>query len=1113
MTRSLFVSHHGDDLNDCTNGSVPCRTVRHTVKISNEGDHIYIDYSDGRPYMECENVTYSTCSIHLTKSISFHGVNGKAEIRCWKRCNFFIITSQELNVTRVKFVNLAISNSNTVARLEDGTRSELVFQNMLIGDSLTAIYSKRSNLCSIMILDSSFEDVGKFQWGIYLRCLNLTAHIISSVFKKTPVYVTNCANKKTPWTKTEIFVRNTTFTNENVPTKAQMFAIKPFVAILNITMIDSEFRNHALFSSVKHGIGASALQVYDDHSSVRNITFMMFSNLVFKNNYNNWAALSLIIGYREDTEVNVMIRESVFRNNSLALRVSSHCFCSYSPSIKKVPTIILEKNTFVQNFYDMLRTNGAAAIYFQDVKGRVLSCRFLDNKPGQNPYTGVVTNSRGAKVTFLNCLFENRQTAEQANQMFSSAGLSLNFYGKNTFNLAALKESQTVFARILTNIDNGVTTKKHFEILCPRGYMLNTQRQCENLKRAYKCRYIIVKCEQCPRKTYTVERGKFIFNESNDIQCQQCPRGGECEGGLVHAKPNFWGHKTEMTKVVFSQCLPGYCCQSKNCGTYGSCHGNRSGTLCGQCQEGMSESLFSTQCVSNKECSLNYFFVLGTIAALVFYLIFFLYHKEIVRFIRRRLISKRLSFPRTSNHEQRDNVRAGGNNSSPSGIIKIFFYYYQVCNLIRSSLGSSKNGQFIQHFENAISRVMDMILVNLPSFNCPFKDLRAVPKTVIVHSVGYCLLGLLCLLYLTSKLFLILRRTRNDGDRETALQSMAVNSIHRSHALKPSFSQRVASAFTYISLLMYTSSAKFCLSFLHCVPVGDSQVLLLDGSIKCYQTFQYFLLAYLISSILPFCLIPVLGSYLLKFRRIGVKQFCAACIFPLPFCCFWLYMLLKGCRPEHQRMNSGMEENINVVRSEQHPNDTHANATATEEISDGAGEHGTTSNSSELAILGVLLGPFRCHKEFMCFPSSHIPWEGFLIFRRLILVIVLTFVYDIQLRLFLALILCVGILIVHMFVNPFQRKCENVLECFSLGTHVIFCGSTLIKALYYGEDYSSLSNNLRILNVIENIFIIAPLSIIITVVVISIIIKLVFGIKLCVSVLIRKIGRFFRLIM
>ena len=96
-----------------------------------------------------------------------------------------------------------------------------------------------------------------------------------------------------------------------------------------------------------------------------------------------------------------------------------------------------------------------------------------------------------------------------------------------------------------------------------------------------------------------------------------------------------------------------------------------------------------------------------------------------------------------------------------------------------------------------------------------------------------------------------------------------------------------------------------------------------------------------------------------------------------------------------------------------------------------------------------------------------------------------------------------------MFVNPFQRKSDNVLESFSLGSHVVLCGSTLIKALYYGED-SSFSNRLPVLNVIENIFILAPLSVIMIIVVVSIAIKLVFALKLCVLVIIRKVRRLLR---
>jgi hypothetical protein len=170
-----------------------------------------------------------------------------------------------------------------------------------------------------------------------------------------------------------------------------------------------------------------------------------------------------------------------------------------------------------------------------------------------------------------------------------------------------------------------------------------------------------------------------------------------------------------------------------------------------------------------------------------------------------------------------------------------------------------------------------------------------------------------------------------------------------------------------------------------------------------------------------------------------------------------------------------------------------------------------TTNVAESAILGVLLGPFRSHEAFMCFPTSQIPWEGFLIFRRLALIVVLNFVYDIHVRLFLALTLCVAILVSHMFVYPFERKRDNVLESFSLSSHIVLCGLALIKTLYYGEDYS-FKNSLPALEMVETAFVVTPLSVVIILVVFGVIVKFGSGLKFCAIGFFRIMRRLPRLI-
>ena len=1078
MTNTLFVSHYGDDRNNCHNWTTPCRTVRNAVKMANEGDRIFIDYANGSPYMECQNLTQTRYSMGLTKSVSFYGINGKAEIRCSKQYDLFNITSPTGKITRVKFVNLIISKSVAAVQLNLKTRSEIVFQNVIVKNNIYGINSKYSLDCSILIVNSTFEY--NFPKGIRLQCFRVNAQIVSSFFRVTRALFSNIGYKPPRWQSMRIWVRNTLVDGDYTQMCVDLFAIQAMPATLNVTITNSQFKNHiAICGPTKK---YSALHIYNHNSDSHIISSSIFlSSLSIENNYNNWFTLALDAFYLNFTKVKIMIKDTIFKNNSAALYLSPHF-----RNVRKrfMPTIHVKNNTFVDNMYEQVTPNGAAAIYFSSGKSKVTACRFLDNKAGKNSYVGVVTVSTEAIVTFLNSFFENRQTKVQSNQFFAVGKQPLRFLGKNTVNLVALKTGQPVFIRIPTALNTGVRLGKNFKILCPQGYKLNPEQLCNAIKTGNLCLYLNVQCEQCPTKTYTVERGTLISNKSNNIQCHQCPQGGDCDSGLVKARPNFWGYKTEM-KVRFVQCPSGYCCDSpKGCATYNGCQGNRYGTLCGHCLQGMSEGLFSTQCIPNTECSTTYFFILGMIALLVLYLVFFLYNAEILTCIKMIFFGRRLPSS-TNRRNRRESNSNRDDNDSPSsgGMMKIFFYYYQVCNLVRGCLGRSNRGGLISNIENAFSRLMNMILFNLPTFTCPFKNLRPVPKAIVLHSVGFCLLGFLGLLYFLRLLYLISKRIKKGYQRTAALQYVAARSQNARSSSESSFSERIVSAFTHISLLMYASSAQLSLSLLFCVPVDKDKVLFLDGNIKCYQPFQYFLLAYMISSIIPFYMVPFLGSYVLKFGQIGVKQFCAAVLFPLPFCGYWMYLLFRGCR------NQERIHQINDLDTDEDNSDAEITFDHTE------GDH-TTLKGSASAILTVLSGPFRSHKAYMCFPASRIPWEGFLIFRRLALILVLTFVYDIQLRLFLALTLCVAILIVHTLVYPFQKKRDNILESFSLGTHVILCGLALVKAFYYGEDYS-FSKSQPALNVIENVFVIAPLSVVLIFVAFYIIMKLASGLKAC----------------
>jgi hypothetical protein len=1122
LSTHWYVRQNGTNHNNCGNWNMPCRTVRHAVKMSNDGDQIYIDYAQGRPYMECENVTHPTCSIELNKTISFHGINGQPIIKCKKSCKLFVIKNSKLKVTKVAFYNLVFRSTDTVAECSKAAGFELVLENTTFADNPMGIYSRSSENCFININNSTFQE--KTNWAIWLKCTNLTAHITNSVFKRNPISLQTIFNKvyKYHWQVLEVFVRNSVFDGEHSGVPAHLFVIKPYALILNISIWESAFVNHLGMTLNKNKfMKFSSLFISDESSSKRKGTYVSLRNIRVENNMNELPAVTLVARFTIHAAFVVEILNSTFMNNSAALVVRNSNINRVYVSTGKNSKVIIYNNTFTGNFNGQNSENSVPAIFFNGGKYKVTSCRFHDNKAGKSPFYAVVAVSDASHVEFCECYFENRQTVSSAAQLYAYGPSSVLFKGKNIFNIIDLNMGQMVFLRVPSRKNIVLVIRDNFKVLCPQGYVLNSQKTCNVYENIIYCTYIYITCTKCPPKMYAQKRATFIHNISNNIECMQCPRGGNCISGTVKAKPNFWGYKTN-TSITFAQCPPGYCCDSNDCVSYDSCHGNRTGTLCGRCSEGMSDSLFSSQCTANAKCS-GSLFIPSALAMLLLYLIFFLYHEEIVSIVRKSIFGSLRIFKARKQADR----NVSSKRMQSSGLLKVIFYYYQVVRLLRSTVGPQDSSKIIAKLEDIVARILNMVLVDVPSFSCPVKNLQSVQKVAMLHSVGYCLLVLLGILYLvTNVVQMVLKHVKPVRNE---MRSLVINETQP----RPSkFKARIASAFTYISLLMYASSTQLCLSLLHCVPVGDKQVLFLDGNIKCYQTFQYFLLAYVVSSVLPFCLVPVLGAYLLKMDRISVAQFCIACIFPLPFCCLWGYLLVRDYRFHKRTSNDTMESSrvVSGICEDDQENGCHGTCSADDsgccqgarqhncclattqesESSQTLLENSLTSESSEstaneqrvlkTAILRVLLGPFRPHKAFLCFGDSILPWEGYLIFRRLALILVLTFVHDNRLKMMLTLTLCVAILTSHMYIKPFTRPCDNAIEALSLSTLTVLCGFTLIKNLYYGEDMSSLSDSLNLIHVfnkLENIVVVAPLVILMFIVILSVLGKLLLLIRKC----------------
>ena len=1073
FTKSLLVSHDGVDTFGCGSWKTPCRTLRYAVLFSTSGDEIFVDHAQNKPYKECDNFSQSTPVIQLSKSLSFTGVNGTAVIQCRKGFELFIISStSNLSLVRIVMSNLVLSTSETLIRCEKGSSFLLLLHHCVFRRYFTAVAAKLTIYCSIGVFNCTFD--GNTRSSIVATCRNLTAKLVGNTFLASPVrFRTSMDRKNIRWQFTEVLVSRCGFYGQQKIACNAFLAISPAAAIVNVTVELSSFREQNAKCPSSRG---AALEIYGWYSKKRTQTIINLNKLSFEDNYCTGAMIRLIPVYIRGTVFKVGITNSVFRNTTSPLNMA---FKGKRPSLIRGYGLALSNNTFLNTYKASM--NPWFNINLGNGKYLFSQCNFINNIGGDNPYDAVirVKSIDDAVVIFNGCYFENCQASSSSTQIFAENRHWLLFYNNNTINMTQLNKERSIITFTTNRPLGGARNfrlRGDFRVLCPYGYVVASNKYCEEAKnkKYIECAHFSVSCKLCPRNTYSITRAVLHNNITNQIQCHDCVNGGQCLDGILTAKPNFWGYKLNQS-VRFLQCPRDYCCEGNDCESYNSCHGSRTGTICAECPQGMSESLFSTECLPNHKCGSDVVWPLAFCFCTA-YLVFFLYHEEIVKFI------KKLAFLSRLREENRDPSEPTQNRSSKtSGMLKILFYYYQVVRLLKNSIGSHKNKTFNDRIENTVSKWFNFIVLGISSFECPFRDLHPVEKQVILHSVGYVLLGFLGVLYMLTGSIILLKHSRRSQSQAIERDISATTMNQTPRAPTSCFTSRIASAFTYISLLMYASSAQLCLSLLHCVPVRDNQVLFLDGNVKCYQTFQYFLLAYMFSSILPFCLVPVLGSYLLKFGRIGVRQFCAACIFPLPFCCSWLYLLLKDWF--NQRRYDSLEQNIGMGESLEGVLNSDDVVPAI--------------NDNTSSILRVLLGPFRSHQSLKWFQGCPIPWEGFLTFRRLALIIVLTFIYDDRLKMIVVLTLCVAILISHMYVRPFHKSLDNLLETISLGTHVVLCGLTLIKSLCYDSEVSSTSkfSLLKVFNLVENILIVLPMAIISFVVLFSLLIRLIFGIR------------------
>ena len=540
-------------------------------------------------------------------------------------------------------------------------------------------------------------------------------------------------------------------------------------------------------------------------------------------------------------------------------------------------------------------------------------------------------------------------------------------------------------------------------IQCPSGKWLRMGINKENgfSKGSEECwmkiNYVKIFCEECPPGFYTLQRGLTTgsLNNKKETKCLKCPYGAYCANGTIKAKENFWGLEDTSSSppsLKFFHCPSEYCNRPRNSTHYGhnSCHGRRDGVLCGKCSDGYSEALYSTSCRKNDKCNNNWFWLATGIYVVVF-AVYIVFKPPIFS----GLLKQSLWFknkPAESDFRQ-TSLKEGKKHDF--GYLKIIFYFYQMAELVMI-----KSPEKTFHLVPIIPPIIAIFNFQVKSLNgsigCPFPGLTAVTKELFK-----------CMKFLG-----------------TLLSIGLIYVLHRAtsrslHTAPPSIKLYLAVALETL-LLGYERLADTSLKLLHCVPIDKDWRLFVDGTIQCWQWWQFLLTAFIMSFIIPLVLVLFWGSLRLSKDKVTAKEFLIACAFPLPCLLFWMFREYR--KDDQQMLNVGCVDDAKEIKQ-------------------------------------VLHGPFRAGSSE---DQGTLYWEGVLTGRRLILLVIHTFATDPTIRFVCLSCTCVIILVHHLTVRPFCERKANICEGFSLLSLFVICMFSLTEAtlISHGIDPTGQSKDL-----------------------------------------------------
>lgn len=497
-------------------------------------------------------------------------------------------------------------------------------------------------------------------------------------------------------------------------------------------------------------------------------------------------------------------------------------------------------------------------------------------------------------------------------------------------------------------------------------------------------------CKRCQVGFYSLKRIFLIPDAANNTDgCLPCPYGGNCSHGIV-ARPNFWGYRMPKNPptVVFNICPLEYCGPDIASELISS-YNSCCGYRSGILCGRCREGY--TEAMFSTECrekeTCNDYFFWFFSAAYVVCLSFLLMKRPPLF----EFLWKSIVWFR----------RRDGSNSPRYTTL--------------SELNSAGNGK--AHFDHAVVKtifyfyqIVELLLIatssedlmNRVKFIRPLVSVFNFKIQSWNEKFGCPFPGLTAVtkqLFTSVKVFATITCIAI-----TCLLHKALSCI--GYIRRPRLSLYLAAGVETL-LLGYERLTEVSLSLLKCVPVHLESRLFLDGNIHCWQWWQYVLISYIAVFVVPFIFVLYWGSRKLTQQSISTKELALACIMPLPLLCYWAirYCFKKQLAP--RRRQEGNED-----------------------------------------IKMVLQAPFRQPVED---DEGTLYWESVLIGRRLVLLVLHSFIADPMLRLLCLDFACMVIFVHHLCKKPYRDKLANACESTSLVALIVIATFSLAEATLVSE--------------------------------------------------------------